>query len=86
LILEKRLLSRQEIIDQKSLQFETMWSEISKILKPLGQLPDKASIDYQEALIKFAELRSPENKIRDLAQVSILRKELTMSILRNLVN
>lgn len=63
-----------------------MWIEISKILKPIGQLPDKASIDYHEVLMKYSELRHPGNKIRDIVQASILRKELTMSILRNLVN
>ena len=70
----------------QTLQFEEMWKEIGKTLKPLGQMPDKASLDYKQILIIYSEIRESGNTIKDLAQASILKKELACILLRNLVN
>ena len=63
-----------------------MWKEIGKTLRPLGQMPDKADLDYKQILIIYSEIRESGNAIRDLAQVSILKKELACNLLKNLVN
>jgi hypothetical protein len=68
------------------LHFEEMWKEIGKTLRPLGQMPDKADLDYKQILIIYSEIRESGNAIRDLAQVSILKKELACNLLKNLVN
>ena len=68
------------------LHFEEMWKEISKTLKPLGQMPDKASLDYKQILIIYSEIIESGNNIKDQAQASILKKELACTLLKNLVN
>ena len=70
----------------QTLQFEEMWKEIGKTLKPLGQMPDKASLDYNQILIMYSEIIESGNIIKDQAQASILKKELACTLLRNLVN
>jgi hypothetical protein len=70
----------------QALHFEEMWKEISKTLKPLGQMPDKASLDYRQIFVLYSEIREPRNIIKDQAQVSILKKELAFAFLKNLVN
>lgn len=72
--------------NHQALHFETMWTDIGKTLKPLGQMPDKASLDYGQISILHLELRESGNIIRDCAQISILKKELACSLLKNLVN
>ena len=72
--------------DHQALHFEAMWKEIGKTLKPLGQMPDKASLDYRQIYILYSELRESGSIIKDWAQVSILKKELACSLLKNLVN
>lgn len=68
------------------LHFEAMWKEIGKTLKPLGQMPDKASLDYRQIFILYSEIREPGSIIKDQAQASILKKELACAFLKNLVN
>ena len=70
----------------QTLHFEEMWKEIGKTLKPLGQMPDKADLDYKQILIIYSDMIEHGNAIRDLAQVSILKKELACNLLKNLVN
>ena len=70
----------------QALQFETVWKEIEKTLKPLGMMPDKASLDYNQILALHLTLEKSGNVLRDCAQVSILRKELSCIVLNNLVN
>ena len=70
----------------QTLHFEEMWKEIVKTLKPLGQMPDKASLDYKQILIAYSEMRESGNIIKDLAQASILKKEIVCLLLKNLVN
>jgi hypothetical protein len=72
--------------NQQTLHFEEMWKEIGKTLKPLGQMPDKASLDYKQILIIYSEIMESGNIIKDQAQASILKKELACSLLKNLVN
>lgn len=72
--------------DSRALHFELVWKDISKILKPIGQLPDKACFDYKEVLELQSKLREPGNTITDTAQASILKKELACLLLKNLVN
>ena len=72
--------------NHQTVHFEEMWNEIGKTLKPLGQMPDKASLDYKQILIIHSEIRESGNIIKDLAQASILKKELVCSLLKNLVN
>jgi hypothetical protein len=72
--------------NHQELHFEAMWKDIAKTLKPLGQMPDKASLDYRQIFILHSEIRESGNIIKDLAQISILRKELACSLLKNLVN
>jgi len=74
------------IENHQALQFESMWKNISKTLKPLGQMPDKASLDYKQILVLHSELIESGNTVRDLAQISILKKELAYSSLKNLLN
>jgi hypothetical protein len=74
------------IENSQTLQFEAMWEDISKTLKPIGQMPDKASLDYKQIQVLYSELRESGNTIRDLAQISIFKKELACNILKNLVN
>ncbi len=69
----------------QALYFEAMWKDIGKILKPLGKMPDKASLDYRQILIIHSAIRQ-SGIIRDWAQISILKKELACSLLKNLVN
>jgi len=68
------------------LHFEAMWKEIGKTLKPLGQMPDKASLDYRQIFVLYSEIRESGSIIKDQAQVSILKKELACTFLKNLVN
>ena len=72
--------------NSQTLQFEAMWNEISKTLKPIGQMPDKASLDYRQIFILYSEIRESGGNIRDRAQISILKKGLACSLLKNLVN
>lgn len=72
--------------NHQTLHFEAMWKEIGKTLKPLGMMPDKASLDYKQILIIHSEISESGNTIKDLAQASILKKELVCSLLKNLVN
>lgn len=70
----------------QALYFEAMWKEIGKTLKPLGQMPDKASLDYRQIFVLYSEIRDLGSIIKDQAQVSILKKELACAFLKNLVN
>lgn len=70
----------------QSIQFESAWKEISKTLAPIGKMPDKASLDYNQILELYFRLEKSGNVLRDFAQVSILKKELSYIVLNNLVN
>lgn len=70
----------------QALHFEEMWKEIGKTLKPLGQMPDKASLDYRQIFVLYSEIRELGSIIKDQAQISILKKELACTFLKNLVN
>jgi hypothetical protein len=74
------------MIDNQTLQSETMWKEISKTFKPLGKLPDKASLDHGQIRMWYLELRDSGNIFRDYAQIAVLKKELSYILLENLVN
>lgn len=66
--------------------FEEMWKEIGKTLKPLGQMPDKASLDNRQIFVLHSKIRESGSIIKDQAQISILKKELACAFLKNLVN
>ena len=72
--------------NHQALHFEAMWKEIGKTLKPLGQMPDKASLDYRQIFVLYSEIRESGSIIKDQAQISILKKELACAFLKNLVN
>lgn len=73
--------------NHEALQFEEMWKFISKFLNPLGMMPDKASMDYEQLIKLNLELeRKDDDVFRDFIQTSILKKEVATSYLRNLVN
>ena len=72
--------------NHQALHFEAMWKEIGKTLNPLGQMPDKASLDYRQIFILYSEIRESGSIIRDWAQISVLKKELACAMLKNLVN
>jgi hypothetical protein len=72
--------------NSQAFQLEVMWKEISKTLKPLGKLPDKASLDHSQIRMLYSELRDSGNIFRDLAQVDVLKKYLSCTLLENLVN
>ncbi len=66
-------------------KFEKLWKKIEIVLEPLGNLPDKANLDWHEILMLYSELMKSEN-IRDKAQVAILRRECALATLNKLVN
>ena len=70
----------------QAVQFESVWKEISKTLTPLGKMPDKASLDYNQILALYFRLEKSGNTLRDFAQIAILKKELSLTLLNNLVN
>jgi len=57
--------------------FEEMWKFIGEILLPLGKLPDKASMDYNQVREMYSSLITADMMFRELVQIAILKKETT---------
>lgn len=57
--------------------FEEMWRFIGEILLPLGKLPDKASMDYNQVREMYSSLITADMMFRELVQIAILKKETT---------
>jgi len=55
---------------------EEMWSHIGRILTPMGQMPDKASIDDRQLQELYSSLTAADRTFKDLVQVAIFKKEI----------
>ncbi|MGI0087690.1 MAG: hypothetical protein ACREBI_06980 [Nitrosotalea sp.] len=62
--------------DQRKLTLEEMWEDIGRILIPLGQMPDKASMDEKQVQEFYSNLSAAYTIFKDLVQVAILKKEI----------
>ena len=61
--------------DRAEPSFEEMWKFIGEILLPLGKMPDKASMDYNQVREMYSSLITADMMFRELVQVAILKKE-----------
>lgn len=55
--------------------FEDMWKFIRERLAPRGTLPDKASLDYKQALELYSILLVEDMMVREMVQVALLKRE-----------
>ncbi|MDE1765088.1 MAG: hypothetical protein KGI27_02315 [Thaumarchaeota archaeon] len=63
--------------DQSKPTLEKMWKFIGDILAPLGKMPDKASMDYNQVLELYSSLATADMMFRELVQIAIFKKETT---------
>lgn len=61
--------------DKARPSFEEMWKFIEEILLPLGKMPDKASMDYNQVCEMYTSLVTADMVFRELVQSAILKKE-----------
>ncbi|MGI0102542.1 MAG: hypothetical protein ACREA7_08115 [Nitrosotalea sp.] len=62
--------------EQRKLTLEEMWEDIGRILIPLGQMPDKASMDEKQVQEFHSNLTVDDRIFKDLVQVAIFKKEI----------
>lgn len=66
--------------------FGEMWQFIGKNLKPIGMMPDKASLDYMQIFRLYLKLRDLDNTFRETIQIQVLKNELAYTLLEAFVN
>lgn len=61
---------------QRKPTLEEMWTYIGKILIPMDQMPDKASMDDKQVQEFYYNLTAADRTFKDLVQVAIFKKEI----------
>ncbi len=62
---------------QRKPTLEEMWKHIGRILIPMGQMPDKASMDDKQVQELYSGLIAADRTFKDLVQIAIFKKEIT---------
>ncbi|NHI02690.1 hypothetical protein DYY67_0387 [Candidatus Nitrosotalea sp. TS] len=62
--------------EQRKPTLEEMWAHIGKILIPMDQMPDKASMDDKQLQEFYYNLTAADRTFKDLVQVAIFKKEI----------
>lgn len=63
-------------VEQSKPTVEEMWAYIGKILIPMDQMPDRASMDDKQIQEFYYNLTVADSTFKDLVQVAIFKNEI----------
>ncbi|MDE1727404.1 MAG: hypothetical protein KGH89_09115 [Thaumarchaeota archaeon] len=62
--------------EQKKPTMKDMREYIDKILVPLGQMPDKTNMNYEQVREFYSDLAAADRTFKDLVQVAIFKRDV----------